>query len=82
MSGIAGRGGRRRLAAALVLALTRGGAARAAELSFGLGYDGFFGKGSGAATASLQATTDPIWQLGPVGFDLGASAEADTEGDL
>jgi hypothetical protein len=28
------------------------------------------------------ARPDPIWQLGPVGFGLGASAEADTEGDL
>jgi hypothetical protein len=71
-----------RLAAALALALTSGGAAGATELSFGLGYDDLFGKGSGAATFSLQAASEPLWRLGPIELGLAAAAEADTEGDL
>jgi hypothetical protein len=71
-----------RLAAVLVLALTLGGTARAADLSFGLGYDDLFGEGSGAATFGLQVASDPIWHLGLVGVGLGAAGEADTAGDF
>lgn len=68
-------------AAALAANLTAS-AAGAANVSFGLGYDDLFGGGSGAATLGLQLESDPGWNLGPVGFGLGAGLEGDTEGDV
>ncbi|HRO11354.1 acyloxyacyl hydrolase [Amaricoccus sp.] len=71
-----------RLAAVLVLALAAGTPARAADFTLGLGYDDLSGEGSGAATVGLQVTSEPIWQLGAIGFGLGVAGEADTAGDL
>jgi len=67
------------VALAAALAAT---AAEAANVSFGLGYDDLFGDGRGAATLSLQLESDPGWNLGPVGFGLGAGLEGDTDGDI
>lgn len=68
--------------AALLAAALAAPGARAANVSFGLGYDDVFGNGDGAASLGVQLLSDPGWNLGPVGFGLGAALEGDTEGDV
>lgn len=68
------------LLAALLAPLAASGA-RAASVSFGLGYDDPF-DGGGAGVLGLQLESDPGWNLGPVGFGLGVALEGDSEGDL
>ena len=72
-----------RLATAALLATTLAApAARAANVSFGLGYDDLLGNGDGAASFSVTLGSDPGWNLGQVGFGLGAGIEGDTDGDI
>ena len=68
-------------AAALALSLAPP-AARAANVSFSLGYDNLLGSRDGAATLGVQLESDPGWNLGPVGFGLGAAVDGDTDGDI
>jgi hypothetical protein len=70
------------MAVALVATLSGVPAARAADVSFGVGYDNAFGDGSGAAAFTLQLASDPVWTLGPAGFGLGTALETNTNGDL
>ena len=74
---------KRVLAAAVALALALAApAARAANVSFSLGYDDLLGGDDGAATLGVQLESDPGWNLGPVGFGLGAAVDGDTGGDI
>ncbi len=67
-------------AAGLALAVAGTPAAQAANVSFGAGAG--LGDGSAPATFGLQLDSDPAWNLGPVGFGLGAGLEGDTDGNL
>jgi hypothetical protein len=68
--------------AAALLVLGWAGAAQAAEVTLGLGYDDLFGRnGTGAAAFGVQVQTEPLASLGPVGFGLGAAFDIDTDVD-
>jgi hypothetical protein len=72
-----------RLAAAVAVVLACAGAARAGEVSLGLGYDDVLGSdGGGAGSLGLQVQTDPLAELGAFDFGFGAAIEADTDGDV
>lgn len=68
-------------AAALAVSLAAP-AAEAANVAFSLGYDDLLGGGEGAATFGVQLESAPGWNLGPVGFGLGAAVDGDTDGDI
>ena len=64
-TGVRGRGGRRAAGGSSGSGTDRGGATRAADLSFGLGYAGLFGKDNGAGVmAGIYALGDGSDELG------------------
>lgn len=68
--------------AALLAAGLAAPGAEAANVAFSLGLDNAFGGGDRAAAFGLQLGSDPGWNIGPVGFGLGAGLEGDGDGDI
>jgi hypothetical protein len=64
-------------------AVLAAGPATAFEIVAGVGYDDLRDLGDGGVGAALvEARTDPLLALGPVGLALGGAGEVDLDGDL